>query len=889
MLGISRGTGTWLGVVALAACALVWQGYGDGGLGDTDDGVAAVAAMATVTPVSQYPRLSTAKAVAAAGDAVALKFAADSQELLTETSVSAEENSSKLDEKAIDKMLTNTSYMPDQGFVSLDERILRSTVIARATMRSVSAYAREGSCEYEECFFPMIRFTFDVHEYLKGNGDDAITASISVECTRFDWWECGPPKQEAIDDANEWISRETNRWWENRESIIFLKEGELNNPEASGQSALPSYKFLPWIGTYATTNLYPYSDTDGFSVLSERNRVWLPASTAVLGAPWASESWFMLGNRPKDWELLQRGETGSSSFATDISLSDLKSRIKAVADLVKQGEGAERYEECLRVKLWLNRIPWTPYSLEFPFQSGLRAGSIVVSTYTSGEEYGIYFFTGDDKNFFEIVLKDTDSDPYNTYYRIVKTARPLVAGDYSVRYHQNSGILRHCVESPLEEYKDDPTANWTIRATAPAGTLHEAFFDPIAIGAGVGAGSDNGVLTPAAFSAEGSADAEIRGVDWDADVVKIEIANSPASLANHHIDFIALDGAIALRLDFDDAGVADDGVVRTFSWGVCGGPWQAGDKLMLRISESPPDLAGATSRTSCSNATPTPSATPMPTPTSQCSNSIAVPNPASNPGLVADCATLLAAKDTLEGDSGNLNWSADVGISDWEGVSIDNDGVATLELSEYRLNGAIPPEFGSLANLWILDLNGNQLTGAIPPELSNLADLSIVRLGGNQLAGAIPTWLGSLVNIWSLDLGGNQLTGGIPSRLGNLFNLEDLDLSGNQLTGEIPPELGNLFNLSELYLDSNRLTGEIPPELGDNPFPYLYLSGLTLSNNQFTGCIPDSLFSALNHRGEVDLFGSTSIWGQPFCDTPPATPTPSPTMTPTPEGGAAGQ
>ena len=531
---------------------------------------------------------------------------------------------------------------------------------------------------------------------------------------------------------------------------------------------------------------------------------------------------------------------------------------------MKQGEGVAKYEECLRFKLWLSRIPWSPYSLEFPFQSGLGAGSIVVSTYTSGEEYRIYFFTGDDKNFFEIVLKDTDSDPYNTYYRIVKTARPLVEGDYSVRYHQKSGILRHCVESPLEEYKDDPTANWTIRATAPAGTLHEAFFDPVAIGSAVGADGDNGALMPAAFSTAGSSDAEIRRVDWESDVVKIEIANPPVSLANHHIDFIALDGAIALRLDFDDAAVSDAGGVRTFSWVRCGRPWDAGDELMLRISESPADLEGVTSQTSCSDATPTPmpSATPIPAHTAQCSNGVAVPNPASNPGLVADCATLLTAKDTLEGDRGNLNWSADVGISDWDGVGIDNDGVATLELSEYRLNGAIPPEFGSLANLWILDLGGNQLTGEIPPELSNLANLSIARLGDNQLAGAIPTRLGSLVNIWSLDIGGNQLTGGIPSELGNLFNLEDLDLSGNQLTGEIPSELGNLSKLEDLGLSGNQLTGEIPPELGNIP----YLLELTLINNQFTGCIPDSLFSALNHKGEVNLVESTSIWGMPFCD-----------------------
>ena len=636
MLGLSRGTGTWPGVVALVACALLWQGYGDGGSGDTGDGVAAVAAWATVAPVSQYARLSTAKAVVATGDAVALKFAADSQELLTEISVSAEENSSKLDEETTERMLTNTSYLPDQGFVSLDERILQSTVIARATMRSVEAYALGYNTP--PTYYSIIRFTFDVHEYLKGSGGDVITVSIRVACSGYTPRCRSSSEQEAIDFANEWISGEAalrleykdghwqeskvDRWWENGESIIFLEEDDLGRSDVSGQSAATMYKFIPWIefhdpiSNYATTNLYPYSDTDGFSVLSERNRVWLPASTAVLGAPWASESWFMLGNRPKDWDLLQRGATGSSSFATDISLSDLKSRIKAVADLVKQGEDVAKYEECLLKKLQLSRSPWRPYSLTFPIQSGLSANLVIVSSDASGDEYGIYFFSGLHNNLFEIILEDDDNNPRNTYYRTVKTLRPLPNGDYLLTYHQKSGILRHCVNYPENAYVDKPTANWTIRATAPVGTLHEAFFDPVAIGAAVGADSDNGALTPAGFPGASGVDTEIRRVAWESDAVTIEIANPPVSLlANHHIDFIALDGSISLRLDFDDTSVADAEVVRTFSWSVCNQPWHAGDKLMLRISESPADLEGTTNWTSCSDAaTPTPSLTITPTP-----------------------------------------------------------------------------------------------------------------------------------------------------------------------------------------------------------------------------------------------------------------------------------
>ena len=508
------------------------------------------------------------------------------------------------------QVIVSNSYMPDEGFVSLDERILRSTIIARATMRSASAYARQGGNPSDR-YFPMVKFTFDVHEYLKGSGGNTITANISVECPHLNWAECGPPEQEAIDDANEWLSRENNRWWESRESIIFLEEDNGNESKTPGQSATPSYKFLPWLGDYATTYQYPYSDTDGYSVLSERNRVWLPATTESSSASGSSDSRFMLGDRPHDLPLGQN--VSGLSFDTDISLSDLKARIQSIANMVTQGKGVAGYEECLRAKFDHERSPWIPYSRVFPVKSGQKTGTVITSGSTGGlPYYDLFFLTGTDSTYFEIVIEDDNSDPYDNYHRTAKTLRPLVATDYSVIYHSKPGILRLCIGSPVEAYTANPTANWTIRATSPAGTLHEAFFDPVAIGAAVGADGDNGALTPAAFSVAGGADAEIRRIDWDADVVKIEIANPPASLANHHIDFIALDGSVALRLDFGDAAVADAGVVRTFSWGVCGQPWQAVDRLMLRISESAADVAGATNNASCMDEPePTPSATPQ--------------------------------------------------------------------------------------------------------------------------------------------------------------------------------------------------------------------------------------------------------------------------------------
>ena len=180
-----------------------------------------------------------------------------------------------------------------------------------------------------------------------------------------------------------------------------------------------------------------------------------------------------------------------------------------------------------------------------------------------------------------------------------------------------------------------------------------------------------------------------------------------------------------------------------------------------------------------------------------------MPGADSNPGLVADCEALLAARDTLAG-SGGLNWSGSAAISSWDGVALSGSPqrVAGLVLSDSRLTGTMPPELGNLNNLERLNLTRNQLTGPIPPELSLLTNLQELYLWENQLTGPVPASLGGLANLQRLHLYGNQLSGEIPAELGSLANLEELFLSGNQLTGCIPAGIAGAANndLSHLGL-----------------------------------------------------------------------------------------
>ena len=135
-----------------------------------------------------------------------------------------------------------------------------------------------------------------------------------------------------------------------------------------------------------------------------------------------------------------------------------------------------------------------------------------------------------------------------------------------------------------------------------------------------------------------------------------------------------------------------------------------------------------------------------------CVSGGAVPD-ATNTGLISDCEALLAARDTLAGTA-SLNWSADTPITEWNGVVLGGTSgrVTEILLGALGLNGRIPKELGSLANLTELSLDDNGLTGEIPPELGGLSNLTWLSLWDNQLTGEIPPELGGLSNLTVLVL-----------------------------------------------------------------------------------------------------------------------------------------
>ncbi len=719
---------------------------------------------------------------------------------------------------------------------SLEERIFDSPVIARVRLDSVSSTVESGPApDGTTKYIPLLEFRFRVLEYLKGSGANDIVAVWDADPV-FDTRQEAEAALPAIV-----VARDTQ--WDDREAIIFLKRSITYL--ASTQRA----------GRFYLSGMHYAGNTpdDSYSLASRFWKLWLPAE-AVGGTQ---------SQTAGDQRRFLMDVPPASGTAPTITLGEMKNRIAAVAAKLNAGDGSLEYTECVRRTYWRERlrshreetypdrvVPYGYPPQDHVIDSGLAAASTL---YEDDKGYGLapdyrnqFWLDGGDADLFsveygEAVPYDSTGDGVNdaiNFSRRVVTSRPIPVGEY--RFHSNE---RGTFFIPCEGFAI--RYEWTVTVSAPEGTRHELFFDPVTDGTTVTADAANGVLKPASFTAANSASAMIEGISYESGTVEIEVTPDDA-LSGHILDIIELDGTVSLSLDAFDATV--DAANDTLSWSVSEQPWEDGDLLMVRIREAPPS----------------------------CRTSGAVSNSRTEPDLVADCEALLELRDALAG-TGSLNWSVGRAMTDWDGVTVGGTPkrVTELDLNQGGLTGVVPSGLSDLTGLERLVLSLNTLTGEIPSELGDLSNLEYLDLSFNYLSGAIPSELGNLSELRELWLFTTRnLSGPIPSELGNLSNLERLLLSGNELTGEIPVELGGLSELMQLWLHDNELSGVIPTEFGElkdlerlklddndlsGPIPWELgelseLEILHLSGNDFEGCIRPSLRTiAVNDLGRLGL------------------------------------
>ncbi len=508
---------------------------------------------------------------------------------------------------------TDSSYVPARWSVpaSLDEQILISDVIARATLKSATSTTEKISGKVVRGYRAVHEFRFTIHEYLKGGGPSEALIVVRSE-------NVYTTVAEARAVAIYTMSRRTTTW-DDRQGVLFLNA--LDGTSFVRAQYAPTNSVGSSVGATTTTayeiNASAYESWWEHTV-DTNSRGWLPAEKAASsgsssGASGAASVSFTTGGS---------GFTTNNSMTSSstVTLGKLRTRITEIAAMLKAGEGVEGYKDCIYSKIGNERhfralkTPWTPLQFAVSLASGSATGTEVFRKKVNGNpKYYRYYMTGTDKDYFQAPIVDDDSDPSNGYFRTISITRPLPAGKYSVKTH-----AWHYAHHPCNFKPDNNYSEWTVTVTAPSGTVHEAFFDPASTSLGVGASGGQGSISPASFNVGGATTTITRIVVSFGSMLSMQISPS-VSLSGKHVEFIKVDGTVAARLSFD-AGDLKGGIgiggasagngtstaeaavsaaahaeiaaamaeaqatgSKMYFWFVSSAPWKAGDKLMLRI------------------------------------------------------------------------------------------------------------------------------------------------------------------------------------------------------------------------------------------------------------------------------------------------------------------
>ncbi|XP_071733190.1 uncharacterized protein [Rutidosis leptorrhynchoides] len=186
--------------------------------------------------------------------------------------------------------------------------------------------------------------------------------------------------------------------------------------------------------------------------------------------------------------------------------------------------------------------------------------------------------------------------------------------------------------------------------------------------------------------------------------------------------------------------------------------------------------------------------------------------------------------------------------------------LSTLEAYGSQFTGPLSDEIHLFSSLTTLDLHQNQLTGNISEKVWELIGLSNLDLSSNSLGGALYTKSEKSKKLLDMDSSNNSL----PTML--LYSFDHLNLSSNNITGSIPDLFTNnsYSTLRVMDLSSNSFNGLVTNvasalgwlDLSSNKFhggisflcqiSNLSLTHLDLSNNSFSGPLPDCLWNFQN-------------------------------------------
>ena len=326
--------------------------------------------------------------------------------------------------QGLPKTLTAPSPTPAATLVppapitpSIEKRVFDADVIVRARPPSVSGKV-ETVPSADECVAPTYRpalvFQFPVTEYLKGNGDDALSVEFPFAGSS------GAHTYLTQEEAQSALTKQLanrNATWDNRDAALFLKvdasQSDMNAVDAVDTP--PTYRFV--------------RNTHNDYTIDKVNKPWLPVADASGQAD--GEPVYILDS--------ETTEEGNDRLPT-MSLAELRASIESVAAILKVGEGIEGYEEC--VERWL--IYKSPD--DEPYRPRVRSTSPI-----SENRYDIVDDGNGAQEFF--------------YFSVYATQCPLSGVAYRLVPHHYWAQWEPCNRNlPLDDWP-----RWEVAATAPNG------------------------------------------------------------------------------------------------------------------------------------------------------------------------------------------------------------------------------------------------------------------------------------------------------------------------------------------------------------------------------------------------------------------------------------
>ena len=473
------------------------------------------------------------------------------------------------------------------GETSMEEVIANSDVIVRT--KFVSVEAKSKTIDFYSV--GLLRYRFRALEYLLGEDQGDIYAEIEFSCP------CWYSKNSAEEYAKSMIEVSTH--WHGREMVIFLKKPKDGYGLSSGKE-----------NTYQFAGPDPI-DQGRYLIDSTENKAWLPAAvdpSEAARTKSGDDQLFLI-----DWPSAFSG--GAASSPPTIKLSEIKNRVNTITAEMTGYDTPEIGRRCVSLGYGLHRFKKSNIdtreltTTEFDLLSGQSANTeFVRSAFGGGDDgtYSVYFLTGEVGKLFpsEIIDEATSLGDYELAF---KNSRPIPSGKYASYLRMvpdfESAKKDPCFDvtalSNIEDLKAiQPLTSkdkWVIAVTAPEGTLHEAFFDPVALtnpSDGIGVRYN----PKTSFTLPDKTSVTLDYLYYAPEIVKMGTTPHNA-LSGYEMDIIELDGKVSSTFAFGGSGSTS----APHEWATCVQPWEADDKLMLRIRKTGTGSASASAVTSCPN------------------------------------------------------------------------------------------------------------------------------------------------------------------------------------------------------------------------------------------------------------------------------------------------